>query len=253
MKRKFKLLLSIGVFILCVGLLVFGVYAANQVNYTSNGTIRYTVKDVFVEVHTKLFRSTDTAVKTQAELDATLTALENSNDFQTTATAQHLQDMNYGISGTTDNTELKTFTSNTISSPNTTMSKTLNDFALVYDEYAAANTYSFAYYIVITVQNSGNAAVGVTATTTVPASSNTLYNSTASKNVAASGTQNFVFATCLDDPRLAVNTTFNYSLSVSKQQIIAESVFRRHDAHLLKSVTDSKCPVAGNMSTMPAV
>ena len=98
MKRKFKLLASISAFALCMAMLVFGVYSASTVNYTSSGTLRYTVKDVFVEIHTKVYRSSVNTTKTQNELNATQSALESSSNLATTATAQNLVDMNYGIS-----------------------------------------------------------------------------------------------------------------------------------------------------------
>ena len=233
MKRKFKLLASISAFALCMAMLVFGVYSASTVNYTSSGTIRYTVKDVFVEIHTKVYRSSVNTTKTQNELNATQSALESSSNLATTATAQNLVDMNYGISieevggenVEVDATELKSYTSNSITSPNATLSKTLNDFAFEYDEYDANNTKSYAYYIVVTVENNGNASVGVTATLSIPDSSNTLSKATGNKNIAASGTQNFVFATALDDPMLEVNTTFSYALSIGKNAVEEEVVY----------------------------
>ena len=153
MKRKFKLFASIGAFALSMAMLVFGVYSASTVNYTSSGTLTYTVKDVFVTVNTKLYRVKDNTTKTQDQLDAVHSALQGSSDLAATALAQNLEDLEYGIetvnNETVDNTELKSYTDNSIVSPNGTLTKTLNDFALEYDEYAANNTNSYAYSIAL--------------------------------------------------------------------------------------------------------
>ena len=134
--KKFKLLSSISAFLLCVAMLVFGVYSASTVNYTSSGTLRYTVKDVFVTINTRLLRATDNTTKTQAQLDAMFNTLQSASDFT---------NIN-GVQVIATKTEVKSYGTNSILYPNTSMDETEN-FALVYNEYDVCLKESFMKFI----------------------------------------------------------------------------------------------------------
>ena len=53
--KKSKLFLSLLSMCFALAVLCFGVYAANQVNYSISGNITYTVEDCYVEVNTKVY------------------------------------------------------------------------------------------------------------------------------------------------------------------------------------------------------
>ena len=55
MGKKFKLLYTLATLCFTVAVLVFGVYAATQINFTITSTISYKVKDVFVDLQTKVY------------------------------------------------------------------------------------------------------------------------------------------------------------------------------------------------------
>ena len=65
MKKKLKLFLSISSLCLALALLCFGVYAVQTVNYSLGGNVTYTVEDAFVEVQTKLYKSTTNLTRSQ--------------------------------------------------------------------------------------------------------------------------------------------------------------------------------------------
>ena len=55
--KKSKLLLSIISLCFSLAVLTFGVFAANQVNYTISGNISYAVTDAYVQITTRMYRS----------------------------------------------------------------------------------------------------------------------------------------------------------------------------------------------------
>ncbi len=59
-KKKSKLFLSITALMFCLGIMCFGVYAATSVSYTLSGHITYDVSDVFVDIKTRHYLSTQT-------------------------------------------------------------------------------------------------------------------------------------------------------------------------------------------------
>ena len=57
--KKTKLFASIASICLAFAVLVFGIYAAEQVNYQINGTLTYEVNDCYVTVETSVYYSPD--------------------------------------------------------------------------------------------------------------------------------------------------------------------------------------------------
>ena len=56
--KKSKLIMSVASLCLAIAVLCFGVYAVQTVNYSLSGNITYEVTDAFVEVQTKVYKST---------------------------------------------------------------------------------------------------------------------------------------------------------------------------------------------------
>ena len=79
--KKSKLIISIATLCLAVAVLCFGVYAVQSVNYTLGGNITYEVTDAFVEVQTKLYKST--SYLTSSQLGVKVNEIAES-DFATT-------------------------------------------------------------------------------------------------------------------------------------------------------------------------
>ena len=63
MKRKFKLFATVASLCLCLALMAFGVYAANNVTYSTSGTVTFEVTDVFVKAETTISYANDLAKK----------------------------------------------------------------------------------------------------------------------------------------------------------------------------------------------
>ena len=70
-KKDYKFLLSIALFCLSIVILGVGVFAITQVNYSIEGSIKYTVEDVFVTVTTRIYKqevsSDEASLKTKAK------------------------------------------------------------------------------------------------------------------------------------------------------------------------------------------
>ena len=63
MKRKFKLFATVASLCLCLALMAFGVYAANNVTYSTSGTVTFEVTDVFVKAETTISYANNLAKK----------------------------------------------------------------------------------------------------------------------------------------------------------------------------------------------
>ena len=90
--KKTKLFLSIASMCFALSVLVFGIYAAEQVNYQVNGTIVYDVTDCYITVDTNVYYSP--TYLTQTQIYSKMETIVASNDT-TGLTQVTTQDLNY--------------------------------------------------------------------------------------------------------------------------------------------------------------
>ena len=240
MRRKFKLLASISAFVLCLAMLVFGVYSASQVNYTASGTVNYEIKDVFVEVSTRVYRSTESTLTDSTKLSTVANALKGAtaSTLAGVLTAQNIEDTGFGMSkdaqnNDVDDTLLSTYDAenNIIANPESTSTKSVTGIPVEYGLYNATNGTAYAYYVVITVNNIGNKVAGVTVSSDMASATlNSNLVSATNKNVAAQTSANFVFGMSLLDPMTEVDSQdFTITVSISKNEVVEPMSFAKKE------------------------
>ena len=231
MKRKLKLFSTMSAFALCLAMLVFGVYSASQVNYTASGTVNYEIKDVFVEVSTRVYRSTESTLTDSTKLSTVANALKGAtaSTLAGVLTAQSIEDTGFGMSkdaqnNDVDDTLLSTYDAenNIIANPESTSTKSVTGIPVEYGLYNATNGTAYAYYVVITVNNIGNKLAGVTVSSDMASATlNSNLVSATNKNVAAQTSANFVYGMSLLDPMTEVDSQdFTITVSISKNEVV---------------------------------
>ncbi len=85
-KKKSKLFMSLLSLAFCLGVMCFGVYAATSVSYTLSGHITYDVSDVFVDIETRHYLSTQTDLTTaKGEVATVMSDIASSLESGTTS------------------------------------------------------------------------------------------------------------------------------------------------------------------------
>lgn len=217
-KKKSKLFLSITALVFCLGIMCFGVYAATSVSYTLRGNITYNVTDVFVDIETRHYLSTQT--------DSILAKGETAGLMQ--SIAESLETGTTSIEGVTEliSDYDKQSTLNYVGGEN--LALTGPELNVSYGSYSntSGQEKAFVHYIAILVTNYAEEEIngilnldnlyGLQDSNTVIFSYQTM-NNVPAKSEAINGTKCFVFALGLDDPAQSVDVNFTgVELSVTR-------------------------------------
>ena len=145
-KKRSRLFMSLVALAFCVGVMCFGVYAATSVSYTLSGHISYEVNDVFVDIETSLYKSTQNYQDSMYNMASELLNLDEYFNLDKTDT----------ISSTLEKTSfVDSFSNrNTISGEEIDVVTSQEQLPIDFGSYAQDKSY--AYYIVITVKNYGS-------------------------------------------------------------------------------------------------
>ena len=220
MNRKSKLLFSIMSLCFSVAVLCFGVYSAVSVNYSVSGSLSYTVEDVFVDIETTLYMSTEDYNTAKSNISTNITTLETnlpnttpSNMYKTTYRDPHSTYNNGNV-----NTE------DTI-----TFNNEDNELPINYGAYSQGNT-AYAYYIVIAITNHGqdivNAQIdlGDTSTLNSIVDTNASYVNIQGKTETVTTTEYIIIAMALDNAVQSVNQSFNFNITIGMGEFVAEEI-----------------------------
>ncbi len=204
----------------CLGVMCFGVYAATTVQYSLSGNINYELNDVFVDIDTSLYGSTDDDLaSSQLSVAENLRAISTALESNQSVNSAMLDKFSY----TDHQTSLGVVGNNDFQTASTPM--TLN-----YGSYIQ-NQKSYVYYIAITISNYANEYINAILNL------DSLYELNNSNIVIAPertmetinpGTSDspqklcFVFALILNNPSQSVSLTFdNVLLTVSRGELKA--------------------------------
>ena len=145
-KKRSRLFMSFVALAFCVGVMCFGVYAATSVSYTISGHISYEVNDVFVDIETSLYKSTQNYQDSMYNMASELLNLDEYFNLDKTDI----------ISSTLEKTSfVDSFSNrNTISGEEIDVVTSQEQLPIDFGSYAQDKSY--AYYIVITVKNYGS-------------------------------------------------------------------------------------------------
>ena len=138
MKKRLKLLASLSTFCLAIAVLCFGVFAAIKVTYSVSGTISYEVNDAYVNITSRLYRYANPSLLDGGEAYEKMLVMRNTSTT----------DITNWPSDVTLVEELGTYSSLTGEG-----STEVTGIDLKYGKYAEDNNMSYAYFIVITVEN----------------------------------------------------------------------------------------------------
>ena len=209
--KRSKLIMSIVTLVLCLGVMCFGVYSATNVTYTIGGNITYELNDVFVDVDTELYASTQDYHNTKGDMATALYTLYqyyNVNNQSGTIDPIITKVDSYQDSGSSTNTGDITPGTETFQSP---------DLPINYGAYQNdGDTFkSFAYFVVVTITNHANEAVNATLDINIDeAQANTLmfYQENMQEVEPATDeatTKSFLIGFLLDDISQSVNTALS--------------------------------------------
>ena len=213
MKKKAKLFASLSSLCLALAVLCFGVYAAQTVNYTANGSVTYDVTDVFVKVETKLYWSTSESPTTDVQTPAN--ALKNGGALPA----------NTALATTYTGTPYSTYEDGTIKNPGETVTAESGALPINYGKYEASGTKSYAYYIVVEITNYGTDRINAVLTNNTTATTlNSIIYETESIEIVGRGTETskvgrIVVGMALKDVTKSASGDFSYSVQISKGEL----------------------------------
>lgn len=221
MHKRIKLFTSLASLCLSLAVLCFGVYAAISVTYKVGGTVSYTLQDVFVEVQTKVYRSTLTT-QTNAE-----TLANNVTSFKTNGSLENTVATNYSHTATSYNSQ-----TGEIQTPGGEFETTSDAIELNYGTFAQDNNLAYAFYIVAQITNYGQNEITVKVTNNVVDETelNSYVRSSGNINIAGKTTDavvdRVVIGFALNDPTIGVdNIDFEISLNITpKQEEVSENI-----------------------------
>ena len=217
-KKKSKLFMSLLSLAFCLGIMCFGVYAATSVSYTLSGHITYDVSDVFVDIETRHYLSTQT--------DMTTAKGEVASVMQNIATS--LESGTTSIDGVTElaSDYDKQSTLNNVGGEELPISgPALN---ITYGAYSntSGEEKAYVHYIAILVTNYAeeeiNAILNLDSLYDLTGSNSKIFVYRTMENIPAksgetNGVMSYVFALGLDQPAQSADVDFSgVSLSVTR-------------------------------------
>ena len=223
MNRKTKLFFSLVSLCFSLAVLCFGVYSAMSVSYTVNGSVSYTIQDVFVSWTTRVYRMTSTT-----PLGTTSTVAEENQ-----ANVSAIQALGAGDSvgsgyeqltgeGYTDSDKTYDIENGTVTNSGETYTPSFAVPSLTYGSPTTADQ-GYAFYIVIDITNYGteivNAKVSMNNESTT--STNTDYRYTNGINIPATadgtyGSGRLVIGLALSDVTVSESGNFGFTISINR-------------------------------------
>ena len=211
MKKRSKLFFSLVSLCFALAVLCFGVYSATSVNYSLSGSINYEVDDVFVNIGTKLYRSTS-SITTDEYLQSA-----NVHTFEQGSIPTDVEDSGVVFD------DVITYNSQggSVSSPGDIVEANAT-LDLQYGGYSAQSNTSFAFYIVLTLSNYGTQPAYATLTNNSQgANLNSLFSVSNDIEIPARGEKQYstsvmVIAMALDDITQNAQGDFSFTVSVTK-------------------------------------
>ena len=242
MNRKFKLFFSLASLCLSVAMLCFGVYSAMSVSYTVNGSVSYEVKDVFVNINTRVYRATSTTPIGESQNNENATTITNageniSSDFaQLTGEGYKNQFEGYDAeTGSVTEPGASNYDVPEYNVPN-----------LTYGAPDDTDQTGYAFYIVIDIANYGSQSVHaiVTNETTV-STQNTYFSVPTGINIAPRGentytTGRLVIGLALQDVTRSASGDFSFKVEIGMGETTGYSNIQLSSSEttaVVKSVT----------------
>lgn len=156
MDKRNKLWFSLATLCVTIAVLVFGVYSATSVNYSLGGSISYEVNDVFVNINTSLYLSNSTELTSGDLLDDSVGSIDS-------ALSQGTFDSNLSTLGVVKSIVFQDNIYNSYTpeggfddSANPGVQNIPLNYGPFVQDTEAKEEKSFAYYIVIKIQNNGS-------------------------------------------------------------------------------------------------
>ncbi len=244
MNRKFKLFFSLASLCLSVAMLCFGVYSAMSVSYTVNGSVSYEVKDVFVNINTRVYRATSTTPIDESQNNENATTITNAGENISSDFAQ--------LTGEGYKNEFEGYDAETgsVTEPGASNYDVPN---LTYGAPDDTDQTGYAFYIVIDIANYGSQSVHaiVTNKTTV-STQNTYFSVPTGINIAPRGenaytTGRLVIGLALQDVTRSASGDFGFKVEIG----MGEATFGYSNIQLSDSETTAvvKSVTVGSSTT----
>ena len=202
----------------CVGIMCFGVYAATSVSYTLSGHITYDVSDVFVDIETRHYLSTETNLTTaKGEVPSVMSDIASSLESGTTS----IDGVTELISDRDEQSSL-----NNVGGENLPLRG--SELNITYGAYSntSGEEKAYVHYIAILVTNYAeeeiNAILDLDSLYDLEGSNSAIYPYRTMENIPAksgetNGVMSYVFALGLDQPAQSADVDFSgVSLSVTR-------------------------------------
>ena len=217
MDKRNKLWFSLATLCVTIAVLVFGVYSATSVNYSLGGSISYEVNDVFVNINTSLYLSNSTELPSSDLLDDSVGAIDS-------ALSQGTFDSNLSTLGVVKSIVFQDNIYNSYTpeggfddSENPGVQNIPLNYGPFVQDTEAKEEKSFAYYIVIKIQNNGSNVIHAI----LNLGDTSTYNSNISTNktrveMQGKATAYFVIGMSLDNPTDPItDISFSYTIQLN--------------------------------------
>ncbi len=225
-------------------MLCFGVYSAMSVGYTINGSVSYEVTDVFVNISTKLYKSTSTALISEAQQLAKL------QEFSSLPTLMpdEVKDTGY-----TD--EHSTYEGEQVSDPGQTTTFTSKTaLPINYGAYTEGGDKAYGYYIVIEIENLGTETVHAIADISNIAGVNDSLNSIVQIlqdfcDIDGGQTGHLIIGMALNDATKGVQNTFDFKVAIDKDKAPAPTIYGQSSLHESQVSNTTLAPISATTQT----
>ncbi len=217
MDKRNKLWFSLATLCVTIAVLVFGVYSATSVNYSLGGSISYEVNDVFVNINTSLYLSNSTELPSGDLLDDSVGAIDS-------ALSQGTFDSNLSTLGVVKSIVFQDNIYNSYTpeggfddSENPGVQNIPLNYGPFVQDTEAKEEKSFAYYIVIKIQNNGSNVIHAI----LNLGDTSTYNSNISTNktrveMQGKATAYFVIGMSLNNPTDPItDISFSYTIQLN--------------------------------------
>lgn len=235
MNRKFKLFFSLASLCLSVAMLCFGVYSAMSVSYTVNGSVSYEVKDVFVNINTRIYRATSDTPIDESQNNENATTITNAGENISSDFAQLTGD------GYTNQFEGYDPEQGSVTEPGVSNYDIpeYNVPNLTYGAPDDTDQTGYAFYIVIDIANYGSQSVhAIVSNKTIVSTQNTYFSVPTGINIAPRGenaytTGRLVIGLALQDVTRSASGDFGFKVEIG----MGETTFGYSNIQLSSSET----------------
>lgn len=226
-------------------MLCFGVYSAMSVGYTINGSVSYEVTDVFVNISTKLYKSTSTTLISETQQLAKL------QEFSSLPTLMpdEVKDTGY-----TD--EHSTYEGEQVSDPGQTTTFTSKTaLPINYGAYTEGGDKAYGYYIVIEIENLGTETVHAIADISNIAGVNDSLNSIVQIlqdfcDIDGGQTGYLIIGMALNDATKGVQNTFDFKVAIDKGKAPAPTIYGQSSLHEIQVSNTTLAPISVETQTL---